>query len=87
MKEIVTTLTKKGQVTIPVEIRSLLGLKAKDKVAFRIGKDNVVLAPVKYSLETIYGAVKPLKEPEDFKNIKQQAIDEHVKKIIEEMKQ
>lgn len=86
MKEIVTTLTQKGQVTIPVEIRRLLGLKAKDKVAFRIGKDNVQLAPVKYTLETIYGVVKPLEEPEDFKKLKQLAIKEHVKKVIEEMK-
>lgn len=86
MKEIVTTLTKKGQVTIPVEIRRLLGLKAKDKVAFRIDEKNVQLAPVKYTLETIYGVVKPLKEPEDFKKLKQLAIKEHVKKVIEEMK-
>ncbi|MCL4418341.1 MAG: AbrB/MazE/SpoVT family DNA-binding domain-containing protein [Actinobacteria bacterium] len=63
MKEIVTTITKKGQVTIPVEIRHLLGFKAKDKVAFRIDGDNVRLAPAKYNLETAYGVVKPLKRP------------------------
>ncbi|MCL5072400.1 MAG: AbrB/MazE/SpoVT family DNA-binding domain-containing protein [Actinobacteria bacterium] len=86
MKEIVTTITKKGQVTIPVEIRHLLGFKAKDKVAFRIDGDNVRLAPAKYNLETAYGVVKPLKRPEDFKKLKQTAIKEHVKKVMEEMK-
>jgi len=86
MKEIVTTMTKKGQVTIPVEIRNLLGLKAKDKVAFSIYKDNIRLAPAKYTLETIYGIVKPLNKPENFKEFKQIAIKEHVKKVAEEMK-
>jgi len=85
MKEIVTTLTKKGQVTIPVEIRHLLGLKAKDKVAFRIDNGNVRLAPVKYTLETLYGVLKPLKKQGDFKKLKQLAIEEHVKKVMEEM--
>jgi len=79
-------MTKKGQVTIPVEIRHLLGLKAKDKVAFRIDEDSIQLAPAKYTLETVYGIVKPLKEPEDFKKLKQMAIKEHAKKVIEEMK-
>ncbi|MCL4386421.1 MAG: AbrB/MazE/SpoVT family DNA-binding domain-containing protein [Actinobacteria bacterium] len=85
MKEILTTITKKGQVTIPVEIRRLLGFKAKDKVAFRIDGDNVRLAPAKYNLETVYGVVKPLNKPEDFKKLKQTAIKEHVKKVMEEM--
>jgi antitoxin PrlF len=86
MKEIVSTMTKKGQVTIPVEIRHLLGLKAKDKVAFSIDEDSVRLAPARYTLETIYGVVKPLNKPENFKKLKQIAIKEHVKKITEEMK-
>jgi len=86
MKEIVTTMTQKGQVTIPVEIRNLLGLKAKDKVAFSIDEGNIRLAPAKYTLENVFGVVKPLNKPEDFKKLKQIAIKEHVKKVIEEMK-
>ena len=85
-KEIVTTMTQKGQVTIPVEIRNLLGLKAKDKIAFSIDEGNIRLAPAKYTLETVYGVVKPINKPEDFKKLKQIAIKEHVKKVIEEMK-
>jgi len=85
MKEIVTTITKKGQVTIPAEIRRILGFKAKDKVAFSIEGNVVRLAPAKYNLETAYGAVKPLNKPEDFKKLKQTAIKEHVKKVTEEM--
>ena len=86
MKEIVATMTQKGQVTIPVEIRHLLGLKAKDKVAFSIDEGNIRLAPAKYTLENVFGVVKPINKPEDFKKLKQIAIKEHVKKVIEEMK-
>ena len=85
MKEIVATMTQKGQVTIPVEIRHLLGLKAKDKIAFSIDEGNIRLAPAKYTLENVFGVVKPINKPEDFKKLKQIAIKEHSKKVIEEV--
>ena len=44
------------------------------------------LTPAKYTLESVYSVVKPLKKPEDFKKLKQIAIKEHVKKIVKEMK-
>ena len=31
-----SSVSPKGQVTIPVEIRRLLGVKPKDKVVFRV---------------------------------------------------
>ncbi|HYU17829.1 MAG TPA: AbrB/MazE/SpoVT family DNA-binding domain-containing protein [Chloroflexota bacterium] len=34
MREAVTTVTRKGQVTVPIEIRRALGIKQGDKVAF-----------------------------------------------------
>ena len=34
MKELLTTVTKRGQVTVPAEVRRLLGIKPYDKVAF-----------------------------------------------------
>ena len=86
MKEIMRTVTQKGQVTIPFEIRNLLGLKTRDKVIFKIDNDNIRLTSAKYTLETAYGAVKPLNKVEDFKKLKQIATEEHVEKVIKEMK-
>lgn len=43
MKEILSTVTTKGQVTIPVEIRRRLGVAAHDKVAFVLDDDQVRL--------------------------------------------
>ena len=38
-----STMTSKGQVTIPVEIRKELGLEAGDKVSFRKSDQGVVI--------------------------------------------
>ncbi len=44
MKEVLTVVTRKGQVTIPAEVRHSMGLKQGDKVAFVIGANRVELA-------------------------------------------
>ena len=41
MKELVSAITQRGQVTIPVEVRRLLGLKPRDRVAFEMGENEV----------------------------------------------
>jgi AbrB family looped-hinge helix DNA binding protein len=43
MKEILSTLSNKGQVTVPVEVRRSLGLKTGDKIAFVLDNDQVRL--------------------------------------------
>ncbi|MGH2561118.1 MAG: type II toxin-antitoxin system PrlF family antitoxin, partial [Thermomicrobiales bacterium] len=42
MREIVSTITSKGQVTIPVEVRRHLGVGTTDKVTFVIEDDGKV---------------------------------------------
>lgn len=69
MKKIVTTITQRSQVTIPAEVRRVLGVKPGDKVAFTINDGEVHLAPVSFSLESAYGSVKPVETPENFEEI------------------
>ena len=38
-----TTMTTKGQVTVPREIRDRLGLKSGDKVAFTMLSDGTIV--------------------------------------------
>ncbi|MBI3052176.1 AbrB/MazE/SpoVT family DNA-binding domain-containing protein [Candidatus Woesearchaeota archaeon] len=38
-----TSLTSKGQVTIPKRIRGVLGLRAGDEIDFEIGDGNAVI--------------------------------------------
>jgi AbrB family looped-hinge helix DNA binding protein len=54
-----TTVTTKGQVTIPAEIREHLGIKPKDRVRFNIGRDgSVTIAPTRSHVLASFGAVK-----------------------------
>ncbi|MBT4290875.1 MAG: AbrB/MazE/SpoVT family DNA-binding domain-containing protein [Deltaproteobacteria bacterium] len=52
----ISTITSKGQVTIPKEIRSFLGIKPSDKINFTVEKGNVVLKPVR-TLKDFRGSV------------------------------
>jgi antitoxin PrlF len=79
MKEIVTSLTQRGQVTVPAEVRRLLGLRARDKVAFAIDNDQVRLVPATFTLESAYGSVTPRNRPEDFKAVSRVAREERAK--------
>jgi antitoxin PrlF len=44
-KTYTSTLTQKGQVTIPVEIRRLLDLKTSQKVQFEVDGESVKIKP------------------------------------------
>ena len=52
----ISTIASKGQVTIPKEIRSFLGIKPSDKINFTVEKGNVVLKPVR-TLKDFRGSV------------------------------
>jgi len=89
MKEIgeyIRTVTTKGQVTIPAEVRRLLEVKPGDQVVFRVKEGSVELEPVSVTLEDAFGAVSPRSRPENFAVLRQIAIEEHVGKVVEEMK-
>lgn len=49
-KEILATLTQRGQVTVPAEVRRLLAVKPREKVAFRIENGQVQLVSAEFSL-------------------------------------
>lgn len=70
MKESLATISTKGQVTIPAEIRRTLGLKPGDKVAFTLNQGEVKLEPSPSALRAGFGAVKPRRKPEDFKELR-----------------
>lgn len=85
MREYVTTITQRGQVTIPAEVRRLLGAKPRDKIAFRVEGDTVRLVPVEFTLEQVFGSVTPLQRPENFDELSRRAKDEKAKQTLREM--
>ena len=86
MRQITTTITQRGQVTIPAEVRRRLGVGPRDKVAFAFDEDGVRLLPAPFTLESAYGSVTPRAHPEDFKAIERQAKEEHVEKVLRTLK-
>jgi antitoxin PrlF len=83
-RDLVGVITQKGQVTIPVEIRRLLGIGPRDRVIFSVEAGQVRLKAETETLESVYGAVKPLHQPEDFQALRDQAIEEHAYQAIKE---
>ncbi|MBI4213233.1 MAG: type II toxin-antitoxin system PrlF family antitoxin [Chloroflexi bacterium] len=65
MKEILSTISSKGQVTVPVEVRRYLGLGKNDKIAFVIQDEGTVeiKAPRYRTVRSLRGAAGSLKEP------------------------
>ena len=78
------TVTTKGQVTIPKEIRDLLHLRSNDKVDFIVEGDRVLMAPVKTLLD-LRGAVRS-ETKGDFAQERARAKAAVAKRVTEEMK-
>ena len=56
----ISTITSKGQTTIPSEIRRLLKLKAGDRIEFVVEADGkVVLVPVTVDVRELKGLLAP----------------------------
>lgn len=72
MPAIETTLTRKGQVTIPAEVRKALGLKPHDKVAFELEGDVAKIKRATSKIRRWYGAVTPTARPEDFRKMREE---------------
>ena len=53
-----STLTVKGQVTIPVEIRRLLNLKSGDQVTFTVDNNRIALERRECRIEAAFGLLK-----------------------------
>jgi AbrB family looped-hinge helix DNA binding protein len=61
MKEHVSTISSKGQVTIPAEVRKKLDVAASDKVTFVITDEGKVeLRPARFTLESVLGSLPAL---------------------------
>ena len=58
MKQMRTVVTRKGQVTVPAEIRRALGLSRGDVLAFEIDQGGVRLVRADSVVERTAGALK-----------------------------
>ena len=84
MREFTASVTERGQVTIPAEVRKLLGLKQRDKVSFIVEHGTVVLRKPRFTIETAYGSVPRLEGVID--QMIREAKEERAARLIEKMR-
>ncbi len=69
-----SSVTIKGQVTIPASIRRKLGLRRGDKVIFMEEDNKIYLQPMQDKVEAAFGLITP------YKSATLEDMDEAVKK-------
>jgi AbrB family looped-hinge helix DNA binding protein len=80
----IRTIGKKGQVTIPKEIREKFGLREGDRVSFEIKEDEIVIKPEKSGrkfIEELASIVKEkleAPEPAELKRLYYEEIGERI---------
>lgn len=88
MREVTTTITQRGQVTLPVEVQRLLGVRPRDRVTFAIDdRGQVRLLAARFSLESAAASVEPATKTEELERISQEAKEEHATRIVAELQQ
>jgi len=79
---IVSTIGRRGQMTVPRAVRRSLGLQEGDRVAFIQRGDKVILQPLTNTLLDLRGSV-PVTESQDLAAIRARVIEEHAREVAE----
>lgn len=83
-----SSVSAKGQVTIPAEVRERLGIKPHDVITFEVSDGDVRLRPAAYTLETAYQSVPPLSRPiSDDKELVRIAKEEHAARTMRKLRE
>jgi AbrB family looped-hinge helix DNA binding protein len=78
MEEHLTTVTRKGQITVPVEIRKALDLQIGDRVAVSLDEDGSLranLRPIRSVADTTFGAIRSRRQHEKPEDSRQQFME------------
>jgi AbrB family looped-hinge helix DNA binding protein len=84
VSELVSSVSPKGQITVPVEVRRLLGIKPKDKVTFRVEGTRVEITAQGGRLDESYMAIPPLKRRRGWKEIERDVSEEQALRVAAE---
>jgi AbrB family looped-hinge helix DNA binding protein len=87
MYEQVSVMTRKGQVTVPAEIRRALQLREGDKLVFSLESQpegQITLRPVRSVAAMTAGAITPRQRPEDLEALKAEAWEEVAEDVLAE---
>ena len=85
-RQIPSTITSKGQVTVPAEVRRLLGVDTNDKIAFQITSQGDILltVPQYRSIADLAGVAGKLPIPPTEQELKHIAAEERTNAAAKE---
>jgi len=83
-REYLSSVSPKGQVTLPAEVRRLLGVKPKDKVAFVVDDESVTVKKTENDLRSSYMVFPALKHKRSLKEMTDIAREEHLQHVAKE---
>ncbi|HEY64413.1 MAG TPA: AbrB/MazE/SpoVT family DNA-binding domain-containing protein [Caldilineae bacterium] len=78
----ISKVGRRGQITLPKEVRHWLNLREGDRVAFIRRGSEVILQPLTRTLLDLRGSV-PVSEPQDFTAIRRQVIESHAREVAQ----
>ncbi len=87
MQEIVSTITSKGQVTIPAAVRRHLGVGRNDKIAFVLEDNGDVRLSVPHypTIQSLRGIAGSLPEPLSWQEIEEIAHEDHAEEVAKSL--
>ena len=77
-------VTRKGQVTVPIEFRKQLGIQEGDSVEFTLEDGALRLTPTRSRVDESFQVVPPLPRRLSWKQVEQLAHDEHAQEVARE---
>lgn len=79
-----SSVSPKGQVTLPIELRRRLGIKTKNRVTITEADDAIVIRPAESLLLKHYGRAGKLREPLTWRQVEEIAHEDHADKAVRE---
>lgn len=80
-----STITSKGQTTIPKEVREYLHLKAHDRLLYIPQKDTIIIKPLIGTILDLKGAF-PVKRKLNFKRLREKMVKYIANETLKEMR-
>ena len=84
MREILSTITSKGQITLPRDVREHLGVTTHDKIAFVLEDDGTIQVRIpRYpTVASLAGAAGSLGRDVSWQEMRDSAREEHLARKI-----
>ena len=84
MNTMLSRVSKKGQVTLPIEARRALGIKPRDQVQFKLEDGRLILQTAASALAAIYRSIPALERRLPDKDLIRIAAEEHEEHVARE---